>query len=1102
LGRADGKGVSVQSLTPQTMFRHLLHVFAVTLLLSSSSVRSAPLSPSYVKQVRPLLARYCLECHNAATTKSDLNLESFDGIRQGGTNGPVLVAGKPDESRLVLLPEGKAKPPMPPKRAKQPKPEEVAVLRAWVAAGAKDDSERSVVTLPRIGPRSERFPPVTALAYRPDGKLLVVGRDKSVIFVEPSKGEILDELHGIPGHITALAYAPDGSRLAVAASVPASLGQVLIYAREAGQAASTPPTTLSRHKDAILCLAFAPNGRFLATAGYDRTIKLWDLFSDKELATLTDHSDAVYGVAFSPDSQFIASASADRTVKLWSAATGKRLHTLSESTDWLYSIAWSPDGRHIAAAGVDKSIRVWEVSPQGGKLTRSVFGHEAPVIRLIYAPDGMTLYSLGEDRVLKSWDAATMLERHVYEKQPDSVLAAALRPDQKQIVLGRYDGSLTFVETDTGKTRYQSLPAPDLFPFVAHVSRSDSPNHAPLLKLPISTAGVLNRGGSIDYYRFEAAAGQQVGIQLTWPSPESKFEAVMQLSSEAGGVVAESTNGLLGHSCQLAGAYILSVRDRDYGGGPEKRYHLRFGNIPIVARVFPLGLQRATEAEIHVEGVNLGSVRSVRVKAPADATVGSRLPITIRTPDGTALGDASVTVGEFPEVLDNEVIGNDRLKPVAPTRTRTIPTPGTANGLIRSPGQTESWRFAAKKGQRLILEVNARRLGSPLDSYIEILGSKGHPVPRAVLRPVAKTYVTFRDHDSANAAIRIENWSELAINDYLWSGNELIRIEELPKNPDDDCRFFSRHGQRTGFLDTTPVHLSLGTPLYKVAIHSPGASFPPNGFSLVTLYYRNDDGGPGFGKDSRLFFDPPADGDYQVRIGDSLGHGGSAYAYRLTVRPPRPDFSVSFNPTAPAVWRGGAVPVTASADRTDGFDGAIEVRLENLPPGFSAPATTIPAEENSTTFSLSATSEAKTPGQVPPLKLVGRAAANGHELRHDAVGHTPKTVEPGDIETSLEQSEFSVHPGDQIRVHARIKRRNGFKGRVPLEVRGLPHGIRVLDIGLNGILITENENERTFVIYAEPWVTPQTHPFVVLAKHEGKGTEHAATSVLLKVNSR
>ena len=73
---------------------------------------------------------------------------------------------------------------------------------------------------------------------------------------------------------------------------------------------------------------------------------------------------------------------------------------------------------------------------------------------------------------------------------------------------------------------------------------------------------------------------------------------------------------------------------------------------------------------------------------------------------------------------------------------------------------------------------------------------------------------------------------------------------------------------------------------------------------------------------------------------------------------------------------------------------------------------------------------------------------------------------------------------------------------MPLEVQGLPHGVRVLDIGLNGILITRAETTRTFVLYAEPWVKPMNHPFVVLAKREGKNTEHAAKSVLLKVATK
>src|SRR5207237_10127963 len=183
-------------------------------------------------------------------------------------------------------------------------------------------------------------------------------------------------------------------------------------------------------------------------------------------------------------------------------------------------------------------------------------------------------------------------------------------------------------------------------------------------------------------------------------------------------------------------------------------------------------------------------------------------------------------------------------------------------------------------GTALYRECNARRLGSPMYSTIEILVVQGKPLPRAALRCLSKTVVVFRDHDSAGSGIRIENWNDLATNDYLLDGEELMRINQLPKNPDDDCQFFSRGGQRLGYLGTTPTHHPMGEPMYKVSIHPPGTEFPPNGLPVVTLYWRNDDGGPGFGKDSRLAFDPPADGDYQVRVGDARGQGGPRYAFR------------------------------------------------------------------------------------------------------------------------------------------------------------------------------------------------------------------------------
>jgi hypothetical protein len=1034
---------------------------------------------SYAKDVRPFLSRYCLECHNAKSLKGGLDLESFKGIKAGSDNGPVLVPGKPDESPLVLLAEGKKTPRMPPQKAQRhPRQEEIRVLRAWIAAGAKDDSGSLKVVIPDIKPRVPTKPAIAALAYRPDGKLLAAGGYREALLIDAAANEVVSRLPGQTGAVTALAFSRDGRHLAVAGGTAGVAGEVRLYhLTPEGLPGTAPERVLGGHKDVIYDAAFSPDGKTLATCGYDRIIILWDVASGKVLKTLTEHSDSIFGIAFSPDGDRLVSGAADRAVKIWNVPTGKLLYTLGEATDGVYVVAWSPDGKHVAAGGIDRSIRIYEVESAGVRVVQSAFAHEGAVLRLAYAGDGTTLYSLGEDRVVKAWDPLRLVERRVYQPQSEAVLAFAVRPDHKQFALGQYDGMALVMEEATGKVLAQPLPPTGpSFPHVAEIEPNDSPGTGQRISLPATVVGSLGKAGDIDFYRFEARAGQQLGVQLA-PATGSKLEAVLQLIDAAGAILTESTEGTLGYTFERAGWYAVGVHDRDYRGGRGLKYRLHLGDLPIVTAVFPLGLQRDSEATITLEGVNLGTTKTFRVKAGPDTAPGTRLTLP--------LGARKVIVGEFPEVMAG---ANNRL-----------PMPGTGNGRIAGAQAADSWHFHAEKGKRLIVEVEARRLGSPLDSMIEILDARGQPVPRALLRCLAKTYVMLRDHGSTSPGIRLETWNELATNDYLYAGTELMRIFALPRNPDDDCEFYSRNRQRLGFLGTTPVHHPLGAPLYKVAIYPPGTPLAPNGFPVFTLYYRNDDGGPGYNGDSRLVFDPPASGDYQVRIRDARGQGGTDYVYRLTLRPPRPSFNVRVNPTAPAVWKGGAIPVTVSADRIDDYEGPIAVRLENLPPGFSAPATTIPAGEDSTVLALYAEAMAGNPSKATPIKLVGKAVIDGKEIVKEVQGGEPAAKEPRDIVTTTDQAEVTVRPGGQVTMTAHVERLGGFAGRIPLDVRGLPHGVHVLDIGLNGILITEGATMRTFVVSCESWVQPQEHPFVVLARHEGKNSEHAAKSVLLRV---
>ncbi len=1028
--------------------------------------------PSYSRQIQPFFTRYCVECHNAREPEGGLNLESYKHLMEGGGRGASLEPGKPDSSRLVGMLEGKLKPVMPPKKAKQPTPNEIALVRAWVLAGARDDGSAVRASLPKIARKSALPPPVTALAYAPDGKQLAASGRAEVLLLQGN--EVIQRVPSKFDRVTALAYASTGT-LALASSEAAAGHEVQLY--DAGQLVAGP-----RHDDVIQDLAFSPDGRLLATASYDRRIHLWDVRSSRLLHTLRDHSDAVYGVAFSPDGRLLASAGADRAVKVWEVATGNRLYTLGEATDWVYTVAWSPDGKHLAAGGVDRSLRIWQVDTREGRIVVSAFAHEGAILRLIYSKDGKTIYSLGEDRLVKQWSTATLTESKVYAKQPEAVLTLAVNETSKELALGRFDGILEILDLNNGKSLRRPMPAKpalpgDRFPIVAEQEPNDSPRTGQSVRLPLTISGRLDRAGDLDWYRLDLNEGQELGVRLQ----ASKPDLVLKLVDPEGRTVAESTSKLLGHVCTRAGSYALGVWDRDYRGGGDWTYRLSIGDIPVVTAIFPLGVRRGETVNVRLEGANLGATRSVAVTAPGSATIGSRLPVPL---DGI-LGSPTLVVGEFPEVLPN-------------SPNRLLPLPGTANGTIHAPGVRDDWRFTARKGERVILEVNADRLGSALDSTLEILTSDGKPLPRAVLRSLARTFVVFRDHDSRTSGIRIESWNELAVNDWIFVGNDLMRIQALPRNPDDDCRFFEEQGQRLGYLGTTPSFVIQGTPLYKVSIHPPGTTFPPNGMPVTTLYWRNDDGGPGLGKDSRLVFDPPTDGEYLVRITDARGEGSARHGYRLTLRRPAPDFQISFS-VAGEVSRGAAVPVRVNVKRIDEFDGPITLKLLGLPPHFAAPPTNLPAGENSTAFSLYAEAAVVPPTSPVTLELQARARIGEREVIRKATGSLPKVIPPGDLVTTTRQREVSIRPGGEARITVEIERRNGFTGRVPIDVQGLPHGVRVLDVGLNGILITPNETRRTFTLYCEPWVQPMEHPIVVLTRREGKSAEHAAPSLLLRV---
>jgi hypothetical protein len=507
------------------------------------------------------------------------------------------------------------------------------------------------------------------------------------------------------------------------------------------------------------------------------------------------------------------------------------------------------------------------------------------------------------------------------------------------------------------------------------------------------------------------------------------------------------------------------------------------------------------------------------------------LSLKLTTADGAAaLNERRVARGIDPEIVETEALSgsaagqlvtwpitiNGRITSASKSKAdgsanaagaaASASSAGNATSLTKADG-VDTYRIRAHKGQRVVFSVAAERLGSPLDAVIDVLDAAGKPIPRVIVRPVWETNIDLRDHSSTQASARLLSTSGLRRGDFVFVDRELMQIRELPKSPDEDTPLTQFRGRRISFEGTSGESHANTRPLYKVEIHPPGTKLSPNGLPLFTLYNRNDDGGPLYGKDSYLDFTAPADGEYLVRLADTRGRGGRDFAYRLTIAPPRPDFTVFLNPSNPNVPRGSRVPVTVTAFRHDGFDGPIHVKLTGLPAGVEATTGVILPGHTNVAVTVSASEDAAT--ATSPFSVVAEAktSASGEITTRTAdleraLPLVTVTTPPDVRVVSVEPKVIELEPGKRATVHAKIARGNGFTGRVPLALLNLPFRVTVPNTGLNGILVTEQQDGRDFVIEADPAAAPLEQTLFVTARAEvnsGEPNERASTPIILRI---
>ena len=249
---------------------------------------------------------------------------------------------------------------------------------------------------------------------------------------------------GTPSSVNAVSYSPDGKYIASGSYDKT----IKIWDAATGMCLRTQ----EGHSESILSVSYSPDGKYIASGSRDKTIKIWDAATGMCLRTLEGHSGDIDSVCYSPDGKYIAGGGGwnDKTVKIWEAATGECLRTLEGHSGDIDSVCYSPDGKYIAGGSWDKTIKIWEAAT--GECLRTLEGHSGDIDSVCYSPDGKYLASGGgwNDKTVKIWNAASGECIRTLEGHTDNVISVRYSPDGRYIASTSRDKTVKIWDAENG----------------------------------------------------------------------------------------------------------------------------------------------------------------------------------------------------------------------------------------------------------------------------------------------------------------------------------------------------------------------------------------------------------------------------------------------------------------------------------------------------------------------------------------------------------------------------------------------------------------------------------------------------------------------------
>lgn len=421
---------------------------------------------SFERDLKPILTRQCLACHQPSGPQSGLSLASVESFQKGGAKGGAFVAGQPEQSLVVKYLTGEMKPSMP-LGGKLLPADQVDLFRRWIREGAKDDSVAApavVSSAPKV-PVYKQSPLITAVAFSVDGLWMAVSGYREILLHEMSGGRPVKLAARLPGRamrIHGLVFSADSKTLVATGGDPAQSGEVQVW----DLASRTMRSETKLSTDTFFGVALSPDGTRAAFTGADKSIRLFDVVAGKEIRKMDHHEDWAFATVFGIDGKRLVSVGRDRAAKLIDASTGAFVENVNLLRDSLTTIARHPRRDWVVVGGQDRTPYLYRMDrpramriADDSTLIRKFAKQDGPILSVAFSPDGSRIAVGAEVGPVSIFDTESGDLVANCSGHQGGIYAVQFVPDGSGLMAAGFDGQLRFYDLKGGlQMAYTPVP--------------------------------------------------------------------------------------------------------------------------------------------------------------------------------------------------------------------------------------------------------------------------------------------------------------------------------------------------------------------------------------------------------------------------------------------------------------------------------------------------------------------------------------------------------------------------------------------------------------------------------------------------------------------